>query len=100
MGKDNANKWDKMADLRVLLGEMMLNCLKSKKILQDSSAAFEKLNTFLKEWDSSNVFGGPTLVNQLKRELSAGVPTASPSKTEETPKQHKPVTAEAQQPAE
>jgi len=82
LDQENTAKWDKLADLRVMLGEMILKSLKEEKLPQD---ARDKLTSFLKEWDSSNVFGGPTMVNQLKRELAGGSSSTATATTAAAP---------------
>jgi hypothetical protein len=75
LDQDNPAKWDKLADLRLVLGETVLAFLKNDENKNNTTAdavkTREKVSTLLKEWDSSNVFGGPTFINQLKRELTA-----------------------------
>lgn len=65
--QDNAAKWDKLADLRQLLGETLLAFLKHGPPPQVTK---EKLTDCIKEWNSANVFGSPTMINQLKRDLA------------------------------
>mmetsp|Transcript_28901 Transcript_28901/g.79332 ORF Transcript_28901/g.79332 Transcript_28901/m.79332 type:complete len:262 (-) Transcript_28901:936-1721(-) len=70
-GNGNPGKWDKLSELRVALGEMMLNRLQSDvNGVFEAAAVRDKLTASVKEWDSVNAFGGPTLINQLKRELT------------------------------
>ena len=80
--EENATKWEKMEEMRVALGEGVL--LKIVGQLHDPSR--DKLKTtFLKEWDDSNSFGGPTLINAIRKSVSssnkASSESSSPSKT-------------------
>lgn len=91
LDKDNSTKWDKMEELRLHIGEGVL--LKVAPQLQEP--AREKIKTaFLKEWDETNSFGGPSVINQLKKivsnkpsvETSPTTAAEAPSKPEkETP---------------
>ena len=84
-GNTNAS-WDKLLDLRVLLGELVLipNAPQIGSILKKSDS--EKVMSYTKEWDSLNAFGGPTLLHQWKRELAAGV-AAAEEKAQSPPQQ-------------
>lgn len=61
-------KWDRLAQLRVTLAEEVI-----VPILEAGSATGwpEKIPSMLKEWDNINAFGVPTLVNQIRKLVSA-----------------------------
>lgn len=76
LDKDNSVKWDKLEELRLSIGEGVLLVVAPQ--LQE--AAREKMRTtFLKEWDDSNSFGGPTIINQLRKVVSSSKPSETPS---------------------
>lgn len=80
MENENSSKWEKMEEMRVALGEGVL--LKIVAQLQDASR--DKLRTtFLKEWDDTHSFGGPTLINAIKKAVA--LHKASSEATSETP---------------
>lgn len=76
--EQGGTKWDRLADLRVCLGEEVI-----VPILEGGIAAGwpEKIPVMLKEWDNLNVFGVPTLIIQIRKLLSASKtsPKAAPS---------------------
>ena len=68
LDKDTPEKWGRMEELRVTLAESLLLPLVGQ--LQETTR--DKLRTsFLKEWDDSNAFAGPTLINQLRKTLTS-----------------------------
>jgi hypothetical protein len=58
-------KWDRLADLRKLLGEDVL----LTQIDQLAPATKALLLTKIPEWDDWNVFGSPTLLSRLRNKL-------------------------------
>eukprot|EP00536_Pseudo-nitzschia_multiseries_P008150 jgi/Psemu1/240929/estExt_Genewise1.C_2030001 len=58
----NASKWEKFAELRVALGETLQPAM---EILGSSMP--DELGTYLEEWEEHNVFGGPSLILQIRR---------------------------------
>lgn len=69
----NSDKWDKLSELRTLLGEgTVIPAIESL----GSNNVSSQLEPLLKIWDDHNVFGGPTLVGQIRR-LLAAKPSAS-----------------------
>lgn len=83
-------KWEKCLELRLALGEQAV--VPAVESLQSSNSLSEKLEGLVKQWDANNVFGGPTLVSEIRRLLSAEVSAsaepaqAKPSPATETPK--------------
>ena len=87
LNKDQPSRWEMLADLRLAIGEQLLTALTAITSAREADAAaenkdipiekvltpstIEKLSSFLSDWDKHNVFGGPTLIHQLKRRLSA-----------------------------
>jgi hypothetical protein len=100
----NTAKWDKLSELRCALGQDVVLHL-AKQHNAWSEMAKEKLlattttsgaasgagggGGFLKIWDTSNVFGGPSLIGQIRKEL-----LASPSSSSSTPPPSKTAAAE------
>jgi len=86
-----SGKWDKLMDLRLTLGENVVLPVADKV----GSSAKSTIQGIIKEWDEANVFGGPTLINQIRKQVSSSptptkeAATASPDKeTEEASEQH------------
>jgi hypothetical protein len=65
---DNSNpaKWDKLQDLRTALGETTI--VSGIETIKNVSPQVH--DSLIKEWDEHNVFGGPTLVAQIRRLLT------------------------------
>lgn len=59
---NNTAKWGKLADLRTAMGETVLRVA--------DQLPPEKLSEYLGQWDVENVFGGPTLIHQIKRKIA------------------------------
>jgi hypothetical protein len=76
-------KWDRLAELRVTLAEEVI-----VPILEAGSATGwpEKIPSMLKEWDSLNAFGVPTLINQIRKLLSASKTSTTSTVTTESEK--------------
>jgi hypothetical protein len=82
----NPAKWEKLQDLRTALGETtIVSVIESVPTL-----APQIEDSLLKQWDQLNVFGGPTLISQMRRlltspreESTAGNIEASPSVSEQ-----------------
>jgi hypothetical protein len=79
-------KWDKLVELRLALGEQAV--VPAVESLRSKNSLSEKLEGLVKQWDAHNVFGGPTLVSEIRRFLSAEVSaSAEPAQAkQETPK--------------
>jgi len=67
---DKPTRWERLSDLRLAIGEQLVKA--------QGDLPTEKLGSLLTEWDKHNVFGGPTLIHQLRRKIS-GI-SASPTK--------------------
>lgn len=89
--RDNAEKWERASDLRATLGEETV--VPALRTL-GARALTDKIEDLLKQWDEDNVFGGPTIVGQVRRQLSApqvgveqesGDPPSETSTQKETP---------------
>jgi hypothetical protein len=64
--KDDPAKFDRYEMLRVEIGEqVVVPCM-----LEISAELLLKVKPLLEVWDTVNVFGGPTLMNQIKRGAS------------------------------
>ncbi|KAG7360356.1 hypothetical protein IV203_035455 [Nitzschia inconspicua] len=61
--RETQAKWDKLIELRVALGEGLIPVMEQLGNDMPSS----DLNDFLKEWESLDAFGGPSLMSQIKR---------------------------------
>jgi hypothetical protein len=59
---NNTAKWEKLADLRTVMGETILRVA--------DQLHPERLSEYLEQWDTGNVFGGPTLIHQIKRKIA------------------------------
>jgi hypothetical protein len=73
-------KWERLADLRTTLAEEVI-----VPILEAGSATGwpEKVLVMLKEWDTLNAFGLPTLINQIRKLASAPkTPTTAATNSE------------------
>ena len=83
LNRDQPTLWERLADLRVAVGEQLLTAITSAATVDVDAennastsgitltpATMEKLINFLADWDKHNVFGGPTLIHQLKRKLT------------------------------
>mmetsp|Transcript_4446 Transcript_4446/g.8205 ORF Transcript_4446/g.8205 Transcript_4446/m.8205 type:complete len:428 (-) Transcript_4446:1386-2669(-) len=83
--EQGAPKWEKLLDLRIALGEALP--LAMEKLGSDLPPQLEE---YLKEWNDSNAFGGPSLISQIRRlyqnrnSLTSQV-APSNTKTEELP---------------
>jgi len=62
--KDNATKFDRYGELRILVGDQIV--ISAAKRLSEKSL-LDKVKPLFEQWDTVNVFGGPTLMNQIKR---------------------------------
>ena len=76
----NASKWEKLAELRFALGEALQPAM---KVLGNTMP--DQLGTCLEEWEDNNVFGGPSLISQIRRlyqnRNNLATPTNKPSTT-------------------
>ena len=85
--RDNAEKWERASDLRTTLGEVAV-----VPALQGlgTRALTDKVEGLLKQWDEDNVFGGPTIVGQIRRLLTTpqgSVEQATVDSPKDTPKE-------------
>jgi hypothetical protein len=72
--KGNTKKWDRFAELRIAVGEsVILPAVEEQPTILDASVK-DALPTMLKEWDDANVFGGPTLIHQIRKQLEGQSP--------------------------
>jgi hypothetical protein len=78
--RDTPTKWEKLVDLRVALGERLIPAMEQ---LGNAMLTSAELSEFIKEWESSNAFGGPLLMSELKRLYQSrnNQSTSSPSDT-------------------
>lgn len=60
-----ANKWEKLAELRAALGEALVPAMEAMG--GDGLPPSDQMDPFLKEWADLNVFGGPSLLAQIRR---------------------------------
>lgn len=83
MDQSNAGKWEKLQPLRSLLGETTI----MTAIEKISKVSPQVSDTLIKEWDDKDVFGGPTIISQIKRLLKdePSNDKASAAATESTP---------------
>jgi hypothetical protein len=95
-------KWERLLELRTLIGETTI----VPAIEKNNNLPIDKIETLLKQWDDHNVFGGPTLVSQIRRLLvTAKTPATSTSTTTTTTEESSatpksPAPASASKPAE
>lgn len=64
----DSSKWERGAALRTALGEATI--VPAIEGLGNRTLA-DKVESLLKQWDEHNVFGGPTLIGQIRRLLSS-----------------------------
>ena len=62
------SRWERLAEMREILGDALVDVAKSGCL---DWATVKKVEVFVKQWDTLNVFGGPTLLNVIKKQLSA-----------------------------
>jgi hypothetical protein len=62
MERGNSNKWGKLSELRVALGEALQPAMESL-----GSTMPDQLDKFLQEWEDHNVLEGPSLLSQIRR---------------------------------
>jgi hypothetical protein len=88
-------KWDRLAELRVTLAEEVI-----VPILEAGSATGwpEKIPVMLKEWDSMNAFGVPTLINQIRKLVTASKTSTTSTVTTESEKPAAAASSEAAKP--
>jgi CID domain len=65
--RETPAKWEKSIDLRVALGEALIPAMELLGSSMASSSNTTEMSDYLKEWESLNVFGGPSLMSQIKR---------------------------------
>lgn len=69
---EKSDRWERLSDLRVSMGEHLVQAIED--IVPNDA---DKLNVLIVEWDKENVFGGPTLIHQLRHKLTSA-PKKSP----------------------
>jgi hypothetical protein len=77
------SKWDRLLDLRSMLGET--GVIPAIEVLGRNDQLvkpLDKLEGLVKQWDDHNVFGGPTLVSQIRRLVTSE--TSRATKTQST----------------
>ena len=96
---DDPEKWERASDLRSTLGETAvipaLEGLGARVLL-----LIDKLEGLLKQWDNHNVFGGPTLIGQIRRLLTSASASSLVKGDTSTPPCNPDISAAAQTPAE
>jgi hypothetical protein len=78
----NPAKWHKLQDLRTALGETTI--VSGIETIPNVSPQVH--DSLIKEWDEHNVFGGPTLVAQIRRLFSREEPAKAKQSTPEESK--------------
>lgn len=63
------SRWERQAEARDILGDVLLEVAKSGCLDWATSKKVETI--MIKQWDSLNVFGGPTLIHAIKKQLAA-----------------------------
>lgn len=102
MDQSNPGKWEKLQPLRTALGETTIMTAVEKI----SKVSPQVSDSLIKEWDEKNVFGGPTIVSQIKKLLKGdssndkATPTApanesTPAPAPEAPTPTEPASPEA-----
>jgi hypothetical protein len=74
LDKDDVTKYDRFEDLRVSIGDAVI--VPAMREIKPEILA--NLKPLIQEWDNINVFGGPTLINQIKRAAAAASSKSSP----------------------
>lgn len=62
------SRWDRFAEMREILGEGVMVEVTKKGCLD--AANVKKVEGLVKQWDTLNVFGGPTMINLIKKQLA------------------------------
>ena len=62
------SRWERLAEMREILGDALLEVAKSGCLDWQTT---KKVEGFVKQWDTLNAFGGPTLINVIKKQLAA-----------------------------
>jgi len=65
---DNSTKWERLSDFRTTIGETVIGPAVEAPLKQGE--ALNRIQDLLQEWDTKNVFGGPTLVAHFRKTLS------------------------------
>lgn len=89
------SRWDRLAEMREILGESCVVKVSERGCLD--AVNVKKVEGMVKQWDSLNVFGGPTLINLIKKKLASPAidaatvaeKTATTKAAESTPKPEK-----------
>jgi len=71
------SRWDRFAEMREYLGEYCMVEIAKKKCLD--AATIKKVEGCVKQWDAVSAFGGPTLINLIKKQLTAAAAAPSSS---------------------
>mmetsp|Transcript_33097 Transcript_33097/g.49965 ORF Transcript_33097/g.49965 Transcript_33097/m.49965 type:complete len:433 (-) Transcript_33097:84-1382(-) len=81
LDKDDGTRFNRTEDLRIMMGEHVViptaGCLSEKEILN-------KVKPLIQQWDTINVFGGPTLTNQVKRAVASAAQSSRKDNKPET----------------
>ena len=73
------SRWDRLAEMREILGEFCMMEVAKRNCLD--SATITKVEGLIKQWDGLNVFGGPTLISMIKKQLTAAPSSTTPATT-------------------
>ncbi len=91
--RDDVEKWERASELRATLGEAaVVPALESL----GRRAVTEKIEGLWKQWNDSDVFGGPTIIGQIRRLLTS--PHLSVEEVEEVVIVQPPVAAPVESP--
>ena len=66
-------KWERLVELRSTIGEVAV--IPSIEVLRASGSltTADKVESLIKQWDDNDVFGGPTLVSQIRRLMTSEI---------------------------
>ena len=64
-------RWELLAEMREVLGDALSEVAKSGCLDWQTT---KKVEGFVKQWDTLNAFGGPTIINVLKKQLATPSP--------------------------
>ena len=63
------SRWDRLAEMREVWGECCMMDVARRGCLD--AATLKKVHGLVKQWDGLNVFGGPTLIGVIKKQLTS-----------------------------
>ena len=79
LNREISSKWNRFEDLRITLGEHVLLVVGDQL---SESARTNIMDNMWKEWDDANSFGGPTVLNLIRKKLAK--PASPAAETEAT----------------